>query len=65
MTHFPTLYAMGRRRNVKHAPTPPPKPTPQRPPSATVKPVDDASGDAQRDQSQRPTPRAHGEVGHS
>jgi hypothetical protein len=56
MTHFPTLYAMGRRRNAKHASVPPPKPAPQRPSRATVKPVDDAPGEVQRDQLQRPAP---------
>jgi hypothetical protein len=45
MTHFPTLHAMERRRNVKHTPTPPPKPVPQRPAS-------DAGVEAQRDERQ-------------
>jgi hypothetical protein len=52
MTHVPTPHAMGRRRNVKQAPTPTPEPTPQWPSSATV---ETASGRVvQRDE--RPAP---------
>jgi hypothetical protein len=63
MTHFPTLHAMGRRRNVKHAPKPSPKPTPQWPSSATVRSQDNAGGDVQRDQLQRLVPTTQVESG--
>ena len=52
MMHFLTLHAMGRRRNIKHAPLPTP---PQRPSSATVKPLSDARGEVQRDERPAPT----------
>jgi hypothetical protein len=49
------INAMGRRRNVKHAP--PPKPTPLRPPSATVKSPSDHAAEVQRDERPAPTAR--------